>query len=139
MDRTDSTLLAIAAGLILVVVVSFPNTRVVPEMTKALCEDSDGVWNECGSLCTGEPPGIMCIALCVPLCECKSNINCPPGYYCKKSGAAEDETGACRPMISDLCDTDEDCPQPRCPGVYSVCREGECVLVNEMGALARCG
>jgi hypothetical protein len=98
MDRTDLALLAIAVGLVIAVIAA---TYSLPsfsrEMTKELCEDSDGVWNECGSLCTGEPPGTVCADVCVPLCECVEEWQCPPGWYCKSW--TDGETGACRPFF----------------------------------------
>jgi len=139
MDKADLILLAVAAVLaIAVIAYSLSGPKFFREISKGLCEDSDGVWNECGSLCTGEPSGTLCADVCVPLCECLSDIQCPPGYYCQISGIAQNETGACRPFLSDFCEYDEDCPQPRCPGVHSVCQGGECRVVNEQGALARC-
>jgi hypothetical protein len=29
-----------------------------------------------------------------------------------------------------LCFTDADCPQPRCPGMKSVCKFGKCIIVD---------
>lgn len=139
MDRTDIILLAIASGLVIVVVaLSFTTPVFSRELTKELCEDSDGVWNECGSLCTGEPPGTMCAAVCVPVCECRSSFQCPPEFYCRTSGIMENETGKCEPLLARMCETGLDCPQPGCPGMHSVCQEGECRIVNEYGALAIC-
>jgi len=139
MDRTDTVLLAIAAGLVIVVMaVSFSPPAFSREITKELCEDSDGTWNECGSLCTGEPPGTMCAQVCVPLCECKSSFQCPPSYYCKTSGMVPGETGVCRAFLTRECEFNEDCPQPRCLGMHSVCQDGDCAVVNEYGALVKC-
>ena len=141
MDRMDLVLLAIASGLAIVVIAfSFSPPAFSREMTKELCEDSDGTWNECGSLCTGEPSGTMCAAVCVPVCECNSDLQCPPGYYCRTSGMVPGETGVCRQFFAERsCEFDEDCPQPNCLGTHSVCQDGECVIVNEQGALTRCG
>lgn len=71
--------------------------RCAEEMSKELCERYGGHWNECGSACAGEPPGTVCIAVCVPQCECGGSAgwSCPPGYYCKLSG--RDEVGVCKP------------------------------------------
>jgi hypothetical protein len=96
------------------------------------------VWNECGSLCTGEPPGAMCADVCVPVCECRSSFQCPPEYYCRTSGIVQNETGVCAPILGGLCKSEADCARPRCLGMYSVCQEGGCRVVNEMGALDRC-
>jgi len=140
MDRADIILLAIAAGLVIVVVVASSSLPTFSrEMTKELCEDSDGVWNECGSMCTGEAPGTVCADVCGPSCECKSDFECPPAFYCMTSGAVANETGACRLFFEETsCDVDADCPQPRCLGMHAVCRDGECVTVNEQDALTRC-
>ncbi len=140
MDSSDFALLAIAAGLVIVILsASFSLPRLSRDITKELCEDSEGVWNECGSLCTGQPPGTVCADMCVPVCECKQEWQCPAGFYCKTSGATENETGACKPLFGEVCGPGQDCLQPRCPGMHAVCQDGECVTVNELGALARCG
>jgi hypothetical protein len=101
MDRADAILLAIASALVIVVIaVSSSLPAFSREMTKELCEDSDGVWNECGSPCTGEPSGDACIAAgCAHVCECREEWECPPGFYCMTSGAAANETGACKPFF----------------------------------------
>jgi hypothetical protein len=140
MDHADLILLAIASGLVIVVMaVSFSPPPFSRELTKELCEDSDGTWNECGSLCTGESPGTMCAQVCVPLCECKSSFQCPPGYYCRNSGIVKNETGVCRPFFSERnCESSEDCVQPRCLGTHAVCQDEECRIVTEQGALTRC-
>jgi hypothetical protein len=67
-------------------------------MNKALCENYGGHWNECGSACTGEPPGTVCIEVCVAQCECGgiAGWQCPPGYSCKLSGGMLDELGVCK-------------------------------------------
>ena len=140
MDRTDAILLVVAAGLVVfVVALSFMSPALSRELTRELCEDSDGTWNECGSLCTGEPPGTMCADVCVAVCECQSSFQCPPEYYCRTSGIMQNETGMCAPILGELCESEADCSQPRCLGTHSICLEGECRTVNEYGALARCG
>jgi len=139
MDRTELALLAIASALVITLTAfSFFPPAFSRPLTKELCEDSDGTWNECGSLCTGQPTGTMCAQVCVAVCECKSSFQCPPGYYCMTSGMGTNETGACKPIITRMCESGEDCPQPRCLGTHSVCQDGECVIVNEQGALTRC-
>jgi len=74
--------------------------RCADEMSKELCEAHGGHWNECGSACTGEPPGTVCIQVCVAQCECsgKAGWTCPPSYYCKLSGMVIDEVGVCKPL-----------------------------------------
>jgi len=97
MDRAELALLGVAALLVLVVIAFFSSWGFSRELTKELCLDSDGVWNECGSPCTGEPSGDACIAAgCAQICECYQNFQCPPGYYCKtwKMG----EKGMCSPI-----------------------------------------
>ncbi|HJW96544.1 MAG TPA: hypothetical protein VJ485_00080 [archaeon] len=95
MDRMELALLGIAV-LLVAIVVAFFSLGFSRELTKELCQDSDGVWNECGSACAGEPPGTVCTKECVPTCECYYNFQCPPGYYCKAWKAGEN--GACRPV-----------------------------------------
>lgn len=85
---------------------SFPNCNcqyscpfpVASNMSKELCETYVGHWNECGSACTGEPPGTVCSAVCIPQCECGgiAGWQCPPGYNCKLSGQAANELGVCK-------------------------------------------
>jgi len=67
-------------------------------MGKELCEEYGGHWNECGSACTGQPPGTACIAVCIAQCECGgiAGWQCPPGYYCMRSSYKADELGVCR-------------------------------------------
>jgi putative hemolysin len=67
------------------------------EMSEELCENYSGHWNECGSVCTGRPPGTVCIAVCIAQCECGgiAGWKCPPGYTCRLSGGIADELGVC--------------------------------------------
>ncbi|MBI2473016.1 hypothetical protein HYV70_00465 [Candidatus Uhrbacteria bacterium] len=51
------------------------------ELTPSSCEDSGGRWNECGSACRTQP-GVPCIELCVPYCECQASNECPTGFSC---------------------------------------------------------
>jgi len=73
-------------------------TNPAAEMNKELCEYYGGHWNECGSACTGQPPGTACIAVCIAQCECGgiAGWQCPPGYYCMLSGYNADELGVCK-------------------------------------------
>ena len=68
------------------------------EMSRELCEKYGGHWNECGSLCTGEPHGTVCPAVCIAQCECSgiAGWQCPAGYECKLSGGIADELGVCK-------------------------------------------
>jgi hypothetical protein len=52
-------------------------------ISKELCEQHSGTWNECGSACQGTPPGTMCIQSCVKVCECEELSQCPPGFECR--------------------------------------------------------
>jgi len=71
-------------------------------MDKELCEKYGGHWNECGSACTGEPPGTACIEVCITQCECGgvAGWQCPPGYNCKLSGGIADELGVCKQTLN---------------------------------------
>ncbi len=53
-------------------------------LNKVLCESGGGHWNDCGSICRNEPPGVLCNEVCVTYCECSANMGytCPKGYYC---------------------------------------------------------
>ena len=53
-------------------------------ITKEMCENARGHWNECGSACRGAPEGTACIMMCVMYCECGgiAGFGCPPGYVC---------------------------------------------------------
>jgi putative hemolysin len=84
---------------------SFPNCQCnyacsppANNMNKSICETYGGHWNECGSACTGEPPGTICPAVCIAQCECggAAGWKCPPGYNCKLSGRVANELGVCR-------------------------------------------
>jgi hypothetical protein len=97
MESVDLILVsaALLAALVIAYSTLYPGTF-TPEMTKGLCQDSDGVWNECGSACLGEPPGTICTKECVPTCGCFSNFQCPPGYFCRQN--SPQEKGACKPI-----------------------------------------
>jgi putative hemolysin len=71
------------------------------ELNKELCEKYGGHWNECGSACTGQPPGTVCPMVCIAQCECGglAGWNCPPGYYCMLSGEITDELGVCNKIL----------------------------------------
>jgi hypothetical protein len=64
-----------------------------PELTQASCEEAGGTWNACGSACRGQEEG-ACIQVCVEMCECQSNNQCPDGFEC---GDYIDGTGICKP------------------------------------------
>lgn len=69
-------------------------------MNKGLCEEYGGHWNECGSACSGQPPGTVCPAICIAQCECGgiAGWQCPPSYYCKLSTGKSDELGVCKQL-----------------------------------------
>jgi hypothetical protein len=77
MDRTELTLLGIAALLVVIVIAFFSFWEFSRELTKGLCQDSDGAWN-----------GTECL--------CSSSFQCPPGFCC--SSWEENGTGMCRPL-----------------------------------------
>jgi putative hemolysin len=70
-------------------------------LNKELCEKYGGHWDECGSACTGQPPGTVCPTVCIAQCECGglAGWNCPPGYYCMLSGGITDELGVCKKIL----------------------------------------
>ena len=69
-------------------------------ITREMCEQYKGHWNECGSACRGAPEGTACTMNCVFYCECGgiAGFGCPPGYICTDylpKGAA-DAMGICK-------------------------------------------
>lgn len=69
-------------------------------VTKGMCGQYGGHWNECGSACRGAPEGTPCTLNCVFYCECGgiAGFSCPPGYVCTDylpRGAA-DAMGICK-------------------------------------------
>ncbi len=74
-------------GVLVVAVILALVNRSVPEpkvegvpLSKATCDASGGVWNECGSLCPKEEE--LCAQVCVEMCECKTDDDCPFSYAC---------------------------------------------------------
>jgi len=70
-------------------------------MTKEMCENARGHWDECGSACRGAPPGTACIMMCVQYCECGgiAGFGCPAGYECADylpSNDTPDAMGICK-------------------------------------------
>ncbi len=63
------------------------------EGAQTACEAAGGRWNECGSACRGAPPGTACIMLCVPMCECASDDQCPADQACEFK---IDDVGICQ-------------------------------------------
>lgn len=53
-------------------------------ITKAMCEQYRGHWNDCASACRGAPEGTICTMQCVQVCECGgiAGFNCPPQFVC---------------------------------------------------------
>ncbi|MFA5108241.1 MAG: DUF333 domain-containing protein [Candidatus Micrarchaeia archaeon] len=70
------------------------------EMSQALCEASNGNWNDCGSACRGVPEGTVCTMQCVQYCECGgfAGFACPEGYSCTDylPKGAVDAMGVCK-------------------------------------------
>lgn len=60
-------------------------------LTEATCTAAGGYWNECGSACP-EDKEAPCIALCVEVCECASDDQCPFAWTCQY---LYDEIGVC--------------------------------------------
>jgi hypothetical protein len=72
-------------------------------LTKALCVDAGGLWNECGSACRGAPDGTACIMMCVQYCECGglAGFRCPSGHTCTDylpSKDTPDAMGICKKL-----------------------------------------
>lgn len=70
-------------------------------ITREMCQQAGGHWNECGSACRGEPPGTACPAVCVFYCECGgiAGFKCPSGYVCTDylpGNDTPDAMGICR-------------------------------------------
>lgn len=60
-------------------------------LNEQTCTVSGGEWNSCGSACRHNPD-VPCIEICVPLCECETDSQCPFGNSC---GEYVDKTGVC--------------------------------------------
>lgn len=60
-------------------------------LNEQTCTVSGGQWNACGSACRTNPDA-PCIDVCVEMCECQSDDQCPFGYSC---GEYVDKTGIC--------------------------------------------
>lgn len=77
-------------------------------LTKEICEQARGHWNECGSACRGAPPETPCIMMCVQYCECGgiAGFGCPDGYECtdylpkdKLGNPVPDAMGICKKIV----------------------------------------
>ncbi len=84
---------------------STPTGPGTPGLTKELCEQARGHWNDCGSACRGAPEGTACIMMCVAYCECGgiAGFGCPDGYQCsdylpkdKLGNPVPDAMGICK-------------------------------------------
>lgn len=73
-------------------------------LTKEICGDAGGHWNECGNKCSllHQPgnPNYICTQQCETLCECGGEagfFTCPKGYTCitPKIEIATDLLGYC--------------------------------------------
>ncbi|MFH2028349.1 MAG: hypothetical protein ABIJ08_04385 [Nanoarchaeota archaeon] len=70
------------------------------ELTSELCENSGGIWDECGSRCSIDnqgKEGVACTLQCEQLCECGgiAGFSCPTGYKCKIPEGIADAMGYC--------------------------------------------
>jgi|SRR3989338_2352230 len=65
-------------------------------MTRAICLEYGGFWNECVSACRGDKAADYCISVCETVCMCgtQEEFTCPPGYRCKEYDASTQE-GEC--------------------------------------------
>jgi hypothetical protein len=59
------------------------NVIVQPILTESTCNVAGGTWNSCGSACRGQIGETACIQVCVEMCECGVDSDCPFGYSCK--------------------------------------------------------
>jgi len=76
LNRKFYIIVAAIAIIIVVLVVSVVLILISPgknndttAIDQAACRLAGGTWNECGSLCLGQPPGTICPAVCVQQCE----------------------------------------------------------------------
>ena len=51
-------------------------------LNEETCTAAGGTYNACASACRTLPDGVPCIEVCVPVCECGTNDQCPFGYVC---------------------------------------------------------
>jgi hypothetical protein len=61
-------LVVLAVSVALILLPANQNNDTIA-IDQAACRSAGGAWNECGSLCQGQPPGTMCPAVCVQQCE----------------------------------------------------------------------
>jgi len=65
-------------------------------IVESVCEDSEGEWESCGSLCRGEVvvgvDNIVCAEVCVEYCYCRDDGQCPEDHHCSEF---INETGIC--------------------------------------------
>lgn len=57
--------------------------RPIPILNAETCLIAGGEWNDCGSACRGQSEEEACIQVCVEVCECGADSDCPFGYSCK--------------------------------------------------------
>lgn len=60
-------------------------------LNQTTCADAGGTWNDCGSACRGSDTE-ACIQLCVAMCECTTDDQCPYSHTC---GQKIDGVGIC--------------------------------------------
>lgn len=68
------------------------NEEVEIASDKELCEKAGGIWNECGSPCTGTDAE-YCVMMCRAQCECNYDHKCPENYKCKIT--SKEKFGVC--------------------------------------------
>ncbi|MFA6330055.1 MAG: hypothetical protein WCX64_05240, partial [Candidatus Micrarchaeia archaeon] len=109
MDGRTGVLIA-AGAIILVIIIAVaaqsgtdtgisgtPNGQI----TKEMCENAKGNWNECSSACRNLGPDQSCIQVCGQECECGgfAGFGCPEGYACMDyfpNNETPDAMGVCR-------------------------------------------
>ena len=57
----------VAVSLVFLLAPGAGNTAL--PMNQTTCQSTGGTWNDCGSLCLGQPAGTICPQVCVPQCE----------------------------------------------------------------------
>ncbi len=64
-------------------------------LTEAMCDDSGGEWEPCGSACRENEaidPDTACMELCTEYCYCTHDGECPHDHHCDEY---IEDTGVC--------------------------------------------
>jgi len=96
------TILIIGGAGALIYFLDNPINDITPknELTKQLCESSNGRWIECGNKCSinnqGNPE-VACAQVCEEICQCGMilGLGCPAGYNCILPEGIADVGGYC--------------------------------------------